>query len=801
MRFALRNLAKSPGFTAVALLTLALGIGVNTTTFTLVNALLYRLPAFREPDRLVMVFGTLPQGAYGTQSPANVRDELAQATVFEQASVWCVASFNLAQPGEPANRVTGLSVSGNYFSTLGVAPLVGRTFNPSDEGPGHYNVVVVSERFWRSDLGADPAVVGRTLRLDGTPVTVVGVMPGNCNDTLTMGPVDIWQPVGYAEEGWQIRDNDWLNVIARLRPGVGIGEARAQMNTIGARLAHDHPEVNSHRGLNMALYAAARVQGSRTITWVIMGLMLFVLMIACVNLANLQIARASGRTREFAVRIALGASRGRVIAQLLEESVLLSLDGGCLGLLVAVWGNRLLGSRLRIFSDSPGFPLPLDGRVLAFTLAVSVATGIAFGLAPAVIASRTNVGETLKQGGRGSTADRSKHRLRQALVAGELALALALLAGAGFFLRGMVRLAHYDPGWTPGRLVTGSIVLPWGTYRNNDQVRAAVDRLKTALGEIPGVKHAKVSGSIPVYYFSHRSNFVVEGRPEQQGLEPIAVYERVTPGYFSTIGMRLISGRDFTEADRADSKAVVVINRSMADRFWPNGDAVGHRIGDPDPKGPVWREIIGVVNDVRLAGNPGPSMTQFQAYRPFNQDPEHWLAFTLQLDGAPSPVIEGARHAVARVDADLAVYNLGTVDSLIDESAANMRLIVQVLSIAATLGLLLSLVGIYGVVAHMAAQRTQEIGIRMALGASGGMVLWLILRNGARLALLGTGIGLLAAFAVGRALSLAIPSIPGQDPVVVVTLAVLMAAATLLACWIPALRATRVNPVEALRTE
>jgi predicted permease len=803
MRLAVRQLLKSPGFTLVALLTLALGIGVNSTTFSLVNALLYRLPGFHDPWSLVEIFGTLPQDQTATQSPANARDEMHQASDFEQMSVWCFASPSLSRPGEPARRMAGLSVSGNYFTTLGIAPLLGRAFTPEDEGPGHSDVVVVSEKFWREFLGASAQSVGSVLRVDGKPVTVVGVMPQAAQDPLAWGPVDLWQPVGYAADGWQIRNNDWLNIMGRLKPGVSVREAQAQMSTIMARLARDYPDVDAKHGANLMPYVTARSFGARRIVYVVMGLMLFVLLIACVNLANLQLARTAARTREHAIRIALGASRVQMIRQLLAESVVLSVVGGALGVLVALWGNRLLGSRITISNVEgyAGFALPMDARVLCFTTLASLATGVVFGIMPGWIASRTDVNLSLKQSGRGSSGDRSKHRLRQALVVGEVALALALLTGAGFFVRGVQRTAGIDPGWDSHGVVGGSFVLSYNTYKDNDQVRTAVNKLTAAIDAIPGVDHAAITGSIPIFSFSHRGTFVVEGQATEHGQEPLAALERVTPGYFSTLGINVLSGRDFTDADRPASKQVVVINRSMAARFFPHGDAIGHRIGDADPKNPSWREIVGIVDDISLPGNPGVQATPYQAYRPFSQDPEHWLAFVARGRADPSSLASAARKAVMAVDHDLALSGLGTVDSQLQLALANMKLIGNLLAFAAALGLFLALVGIYGVVANLAAQRTQEIGIRMALGASNSAVLWMVLRNGGTLAALGTSIGLALAFAINRGLTLAVPFVPGSDPLLIMELACLIVAATLLASWLPARRATRVNPVEALRSE
>ena len=801
LRYALRQLTNNHGFTAVALLTLALGIGINTTTFTLVNAILYRMPPYPEPGRLAVIYGTMPQSQFTKLAPGNARDVVQQADDFEQLSPWCYAFSSVVKQGEPAYRAVEVQASGNFFSTLGVAPIMGRVFTPAEDHPGHNDVVVASERFWREKLGGDATVIGSSLRLDGKSVTVIGVVPESCQDLMYFGRVELWQPLGYGEDNWRIRDNDWMEFVARLKPGASLDQARAQLATLAARMAHDHPETNSHRGLNLTPYKDARSRGSGPILWTIMGLTLFVLMIACVNLANLQLARTVSRMREYAIRIALGASRGQLIRQLLAESVLLSLAGGALGLLIAIWGNRLLGSRIHLQDPSESLSLPLDYRVLGFTLIASVGTGIVFGLMPGWIASRTEVGAAVKQGGRGTVGDRSKHRMRRGLVVAELALALASLAGAAYFVRGLQRLARAETGWQSARLVTGSLMLPNSKYATDDQTRAVVERIRTELAALPGVERVSVSGTLPIAAsFSHQGNFLIEGQaPPAHGQEPLAMAERVTPGYFSTLGIHMVNGRDFADADRADARRVVVINLAMATKFWPKGDAIGHRIGGTDPKNPDWREIVGVVNDIPSTYL--PAITPFQTYRPFAQDPDHWLSFTLQAKGAPSGLTDAARHTVARVDPDLAVYDLATVDALIERISESTSLVEALLTIAALLGLLLAVVGIYGVIANLALQRTQEIGIRMALGAPTGAVLWLILREGLRLAAIGTGIGLVLAFLLTRGLSLALPSIPGQDPLVIAALAATLAAAALLACGLPALRATHVNPVEALRSE
>jgi predicted permease len=806
MKFAYRQLIKSPGFTAVALLTLALGIGVNTSTFTLVNALLFRLPPYPSPDQLVQVFRTAPQVQFGRMSPANVRDVVEQNSVFAAAAPYCFNNVNLSQPGQPAERVPALNVAGKFFTTLGVGPFLGRTFTPADDRPGHNDVVLVSDHFWREKLGGNPQAVGTVLRLDGKTVTVIGVMPASCQDIMSFGPVDIWEPLGYDELSWRIRDNNWLNLMARLKPGTTLAQAQAGLSTIAARLAHDFPATNAASGLTVGTYSYFRsAGGTREISWVIMGLTLSVLLIACVNLANLQLARTSGRIREHAVRIALGASRGQLVRQLLAESILLSLLGGALGLLLASWGNKILSSRIQtdIFAPGSGFDLPIDYRVMGFLLLASVGTGVLFGLMPAWIASRTNVNSALKQGSRGSTGDRSKHRLRQVLVVAELSLALAALAGAAYFVRGVQRFAQVDAGWRVGNLLTGNFQLPYNdSYKNDDQVRKMVDRLESQLAGLPGVDHVAISGSVPIYYFSGSANVVAQGQEAPpKGKEPQVDMERVTPGFFPALGYQLLAGRLFTAEDRGNTRPVVIINSALANHFWPHGDAIGHRIGSPDPTKPGWQEIVGIVNDVKLAGNPNTTETRFQGYRPFAQDPEHWLTLSVHSQGSAGNMSESVRKVVAGVDPDLAVYGLSTARDSIDRAGRNVGVVGELLTFAALLGLLIALVGIYGVIANLAVQRTQEIGIRMALGAQARSVLWLILRNGVWLAGIGTAIGLALAFGLSWVLGRAMPSIPGKDPGLVLALAAMLASATLFACWLPALRATRVNPVDALRAE
>jgi predicted permease len=798
LRFALRQLLKSPGFTAVALATLALGIGVNTTIFSMIDALVYQVPPFKEPNRLVSIYATTSGNPYGGLGLANVRDLSEQNSVLEEVATYNYFTPNLSLPDSPPDRVPGFGVSGDFFKILGVNPKLGRFLTLEETRPGHNDVIVVSEKFWKRRLAGKADVIGTKLRLDGLPVTVVGVMPADFKDPR-WNDCEIWQGNTWTSSDWAKREGySWQKVVSRLRPGVGLKEAQAQVDTIAARLAHDYPKTNARTGIHLELLEEYRNRGGNGQLWIYMGMTLTVLLIACANLAALQLSRTAGRAYEYAIRIALGASRGQLIRLLLFESVLLSLAGGALGLAVAVWGNLLLGKGI-------GLELELDVRVLGFTLLASLVTGIGFGLTPALSASRADVNHVLKQGVKGATAGRSRHSLRNALVVGELALALGLLAGASFFIRGTQQFSRppSDLGWKYDDLLTGSFMLSYTTYTNDDQTRAGIERITSSLSEIPGVDHVSIAGALPVFRLSGAESFMIEGQPPPpKDRTSFILTDQISPGFFSTVGMKLLAGRDFTADDRSGSQHVVIICSKMARKFWPNGDAIGHRIGSTDPETPNWQEIVGVVNDIQFPGLPEAYQEPYQTYHPVTQDlNQHWLVFALHCSVPPESLVLSARRAVARADPNLAISETQTVATTIKESRKGMYSIETILIIAALLGLLLSLIGIYAVIANSVVQRTNEIGIRIALGAPQKAVFWLLLRNGVRLAAYGTGIGLLVAFALTRMLDQRMPYLNGQDPLLIIELAGLLAAATLLASWLPALRATRVNPLEALRAE
>lgn len=801
VKYALRSLLKSPGFTIIALLTLALGIGVNSSAFSVLNALLFATP-YPADARLVRIFRTSPQSQNWPHSVANFLDHRAHNTVFERVAAVSWSSFTLTEPGASAERLRGLNVTADFFPLLGVQPERGRWFTEAEDQPGQSGVIVLSHGTWQRRFGGDPAIVGRQLRLNAESVTVVGVMPARVDFAQLWGQVDAWRPLAFSGEARQNRGSHYLGEIARLKPGVTRRQAQAEMDTLAARLAVAHPTTNAQNGLRLVPLAGSMMDGfGAQLTWLVMGLAVFVLLIACANLANLQFARHAARAREQAIRAALGASRWNLILAVLTESLLLSLAGGALGLLVALWCNDALGSRFS-FGGSAGLPLPLDLRALAFTFLASLATGLTFGLLPAWFSSRTNVNEALQPGSRGSTAGRAHHRLRHALIVAEVALALVLLSGAGFFLRGLDGLLTRDPGWRTAGLLTGSIALRGQDYATNELRRKFYDRLEEKLAALPGVERVAFGTSLPTWGFSMSHNFVVEGRPEPAaGTAPLAFHAAITPDYFATLGLRLVRGRTFTAADRPDKPAVVIINESMARTFWPGQDPIGQRLGGPSPFLSDPREVVGVVSDAGAPAHLGRPDTIFQMYRPLAQTPDSGLVLAVRTRQEPGTLIAGLRRAVAEIDPDLPITRLDTLHGEISRQMRSIRLAGETLAGFALLGLVLAAVGIYGVISRFVVQRTNEIGIRMALGAQPRDVLGLVLGEGLRLALFGVAIGLAGAFGVARLLRAMAPNLPPAGLATACAVTVALVAVAALACWLPARRAARVNPVEALRAE
>jgi putative ABC transport system permease protein len=800
LRFGLRMLLKDKGFTAVAALTLALGIGANTAMFTVLNTYLFRALPYPNPDALVRIYRTSIHSQSWPHSPGNFFDQREKNGVFEQMVAYTGIGPNLAEPGEPAERLQGFAVSADFFPALRIQPALGRVFTPEEHETGADKVVVLSNRFWMGRLGGDPNVIGRTLRLNSENIKVIGVMPGGFDHPLLWGNVDLWRPLAFNAEGRRFRGNNYLQAFARLKPGVTIAQADQGMKTLAANITKETGQ-NQNESLRLEpLQLSMSDEIRRKVMWFTFGLAGFVLLIACANLANLQLARTAARAREFAVRAALGAGRIRLLRQSLIESLVIALIGGALSLVLALLGVGFISRRL--FNELPGMKVTLDFSVFGFALLCSLLTGLIFGTVPAWLASRADVNQVLRENVRGSSAGRSQQRLRNALIVGEVAFALILLTGAGLFLRGLQRFANLDPGWQVDGLLTAQVGMRGSDYATPAQRAAFFQKLEDRLRALPGVEQAALSASQPIYGFGSSGPFVVEGQPvPAPGQYPEVFREPVSVRYFETHGIRLLSGRFFNSADIADRPAVIIINETMARRFWPNEKPVGKRIGSTNPNDRRWQEIVGVVNDVGFPASLGEPYTRFQSFLPLAQEPRNNVNLALRTSAAPQSFGSALRSAIAELDPSLPAYRIRTARSIVDQGLGSISLLGTLLGAFAALGLGLAAIGIYGVISYSVVQRTGEIGIRLALGAQARDVLLLVLRKGALLTLLGGLLGFAGAYAVARVLASAIPTLPTHDPVAMGVITCALVAIALAACYLPARRATKVDPMVALRHE
>ncbi|WP_438483112.1 ABC transporter permease [Oleiharenicola lentus] len=795
-RFALRSLLKTPAFTLIALITLALGIGANTSMFSVLNALLLHRPSYFEPDRLLRIYRTTPSSQLGPQSAANFIDFQAQAKTFSQLTAISKGLSNFAHAGQPAELVPGLLVSGNFFTTLGVQPLLGRALTPEDDRAGQEKVIVLSEPFWRQRFAANPEVIGQQVRIDGELVSVVGVMPAGVEDRLVWENVSTWRPLAFSDETLRDRGGHWLSVIGRLQPHATSVEAFAELSALAAEIARLHPQTNAQAGVNVAPFLRSMQDGkTRTLSLFAMSLAGCVLLIACVNLANLLFARNVIRAREHAIRAALGATRFRLIRQSLAESIVLAAVGGALGLLIATWGNAALGTHLMV-ADQP-MELKLDWRIIGFAVAAASFAAISFGLLPALLASRTDVNDALKQGTRGSTSA-THHRLRHGLIVVEVALALVLLSGAGFFIRGLDRFFMRDHGWQPAGLLTANLRLPAAT--TEAELVSFYERLQPKLEALPGVEKVSLSRTLPFYGFGWGQRFIVEGQPALvAGSEPMRDVNLVAPTYFDTLGITLIDGRAFNSSDLTGPMRTV-IGESMARKYWPNESAIGKRIAHPN-RPTEWQEVIGVVRDLKFASsleNPGK---RFQTYRLLTRETDNSLSIALRSELEPAALAATLRRTVAEASPEATINNIMPALQVVELNTANYTLIGWILTAFALLGLGLAAIGLYGVISGYVAQRTTEIGIRMALGAEIRDVLRLVLGQGLRLAALGIVLGLVGVWWVASLLSTLIPALPAAEPITALAVTGALLATASLACWLPARRAASINPITAMRAD
>jgi putative ABC transport system permease protein len=802
LRYGLRTLLKNPGFTVVAVSALALGIGANSAIFSVVNAVLLRPLPFKNPEQLVMVWENATHLGFpkNTPSPPNFLDWQRQNTVFAGMAAMVERSFNLTGVGEP-ERLDGRRVSANLFNVLGVPPLIGRTFVPDDDRAGAH-VVLLSYLLWQRRFGSDASIIGRAVTLNGESYTVIGVMPrgvhlpgyGNWNDEL-------WVPVAFTNEEITERGNHFLDVIARIKPGITLNQAQAEMETIAARLAKEYPKYNTQIGASVTPLHEEIVGDIKPALLVLLGAVGFVLLIACANVANLLLARAAVREKEIALRLALGASRSRLTRQFLTESVLLALLGGGFGLLLALAGIRVLKTFIPA-TISQTQTINIDAKVVVFTALIALLTGIVFGLAPATHALHSNLNDSLKEGGRDSAASSKGNRLRNLLVIGEVAVSFILLIGAGLLINSFLHLRNLDPGFRADHLLTMRVDLSVLKYPDAERRSAFFDEVLRHIRALPGVQSAAAAGNLPLTYNGDSMSIAVEGIPDPPPAQwSDVIYRAIGPGYFTTMGIPMVRGRDFTDQDRADSKKVVVISEKTAQHYWPGQDPIGKRLKPGATTSEVpWREVIGVVKDVRqndfLAE---PKMQMYFAHPQLKELAANSLVVRTSVE--PMSLATSVRNAIWAVDKDQPVANIDTMDHIVSEAIARQRFSMLLLGIFAGLALVLAAVGIYGVMSYSVAQRRHEIGIRIALGAQRADVLKMTMKQGLKLVALGLLIGLANAFVLTRVMASLLFGISATDPATFASICVVLLGVAALANYIPALRATKVDPIVALQAQ
>ena len=810
LRYALRMLRNSPGFTAVAILTLALGIGANTAIFSVIDSVLLRPLPYSDPAGLVMVWENNSQhpNPHNTVSPPDFLDWQRRNSVFAEMAALFDQRANLTGNGVP-QEVVLQDVSANFFSVLGVSPILGPGFTAENGQKGHDDVVVLSYGFWKERFASDPEIIGKPIVLNGHPQTIVGVAPQNFSwfikdGSFTGAKPDMWTPFVFPASFSDRKDiGRFLTVVARLKPGATVPQAQSQMNSVAARIAEEYPDFNGYWGANV-VSVRDQVSGDlRPALLILFGAVAFVLLIACANVSSLLLARAAAREREIAVRTAIGASPWRVARQLLTESVLLALIGGAIGVAMAVWGTNLLlaASPKNLLGLSS---VPIDWRVLAFAAGATLLAGLLFGFLPSYISAHSGISETLKEGSRGSSAGKLRSFARGAFVVAQMCLALVLLAASGLLIRSFVRLVGVDPGFDASHLLTFKVSIPSSKYAKDKAVLAFFQQLLERVSHLPGVRSVSMNSFPPFSGLGSATGVHVLSQPERSLMDlPVAAVRIVGADYFSTMQIPLHSGRTFDEQELTEEHHVVIINQAFADQYLKSVNPLGQKAviymkslkeSENTPS-----EIIGVVGDVRQMGLDTPA--EPTVYWPHPELVVSEMTILVRTESDPLALVSSVRNELQQMDPEQPMAAISTMDQLLAGSLSRSRFTMLVLGVFGALALVLACVGIYGVIAYSVTQRTQEFGIRMAFGASRHDVFRLVLGHGTRLTLLGIGLGTVAALIVTRLLAALLYGISATDPLTFAAVALLLALVALAACYIPARRATRVDPIVALRYE
>ncbi|HEX6729065.1 MAG TPA: ABC transporter permease [Pyrinomonadaceae bacterium] len=804
LRYGLRNMLKQPAFTLMILLTLGLGIGATTAIFSVVNGVLLRNLPYRQPERIIAIQELNPKGTRVQVTSANFLDWSAQNTVFEHLAAIREGTSNLAL-SDSAERIDVAQTSANFFDVFGVTPVHGRLFTPADEQSGHEPIVVLGHALWQSRFGGDSGLLGKPVRLDGRNYTVVGIAPAGFQYP---GKTEAWLPplrlvpeLFPDQDVTQTRGMGYLSAVALLKPGVSVNQAAAEMETITARLRQQYPESNNNRFNKVVSLHEHLVGETNKMLWLLFGAVTFVLLIACANVANLLLANGASRQKEIGIRTALGASRLRVIRQLFTESALMAFAGGAVGLLLSVWGVPLITQLL-----PRAFPrldeIQMDWRVLGFTLGASVFTGFLFGLAPALNVTRFGVQSSMKETSQGAGGSVHRSRLRQTLIIAEVALSVVLLAGAGLLFRSFLQLHSVNAGFTPEQVLTARLSPAGEKFQTGTDLINYFDKVTERIAALPGVREVGVINTLPLQK-GPTLRFRVEGRPPQTVDKwPPANYRVVSPNYFHLMNIPVLQGRPFERSDNDDAPTKLMVNQSLVDKNFSGENVIGKRINfgrTDDNQQPIWLEIIGVVADIKNQELKEPPEPEF--YFSSLQGPFQTMSIVLRSTVEPNSLVSAVRQSVAEVDKTVPVSNFETMERIVDESVMEPRFNMVLLSLFSTIALLLCAAGIYGVTAYTVTQRTHELGIRLALGAQLSDVLKLILKQGVTVILVGLAIGLAAAFVLTRLLKTLVFGVSTTDPLTFIAITLLLALVALVACYVPARRATKVDPLVALRYE